>query len=284
MFNVDWRENTITITGGVAQNAQFDTGIPKGALERILFIMVGANNSIGGSGISSYVFTLNGDEWLNVLPTELRALLEFIYSRYGGAAPGSNDLTWPLPLDLFAMLLPPENGIMPQVGLPANTKKVFLIRGNTNLSAGSMEIGWKAPNRDIDYVPYLIGQVINGLVASTNEQRFELNVSQFPCAGFIIDMGTTEFSRIKFFLADENGKTREVFDMKNDHIQMQLQPYSANSITDPVFIPFDYPVIIRPGSYLLINTGAGYDGSQRLVPVMFMPAKKATAPKAASPQ
>lgn len=274
MFGCDFKEATITITGGVVQNIQHDTGIPKGALERIRFIMVGANNGVGGTGIDSYVFSLNGDEWLNILSAELRCLLEFIYSRYGGQIPATTDLTWTLPLDLFAMLLPPEGGVMPQVGLPANTKKVFITKGNASLSAGSSEIGWKRPNREVDYIPYLIGQVINGLAASTNDQRFELNFAQFPCVGLIMDMGTTEFTRIRFFLADKDGKTTEVSDWKNDDIQLNLQPYHVNAVTDPVFLPFDYPVIVYPGSYLLVNTGAGYNATQRIVPVMFMPAPK----------
>lgn len=279
MFGMDFRENTIAITGGAAQNVQFDTGIPKGALERFGFLMTGANNGMAGTGWDSYVFTLNSDEWLNMLPAELRVLFEFIYSRYGGQIPATTDLIWPFPMDLFSMLLPAVGGVTPQVGLPGNSKKVFLLRGNTNLSAGAAEINWKAPNRAIDYVPYLIGQVINGLSASSNDQRFELNLTQFPCVGFIMDMGATEFTRIRFFLADENGKVKEVSDWKNDHLQSHLQPYHVGGATDPLFIPFDYPVIIYPGSYLLCNTGAGYNGTQRIVPVMFAPVKKAEGPK-----
>jgi hypothetical protein len=278
MFGVDFRENTQPITGGVVQNIQFDTGIPKGALERILFIMVGANNSLEGSGIDDYVFTMDGDEWLNIKPAELRALLEFVYSRYGGAAPAANDLTWPIPLDLLGMLLPG----MPAVGLPAKTRKNFLIRGNANLSVGSAEIGWKAASRKIQYVPYLIGQTLAGLVASTPGQRFEFNVMQFPTVGLIIDLGATEFTRIRFFLADDDGKVKEVSDWKRDHILMNLQPYHAGSISDPVFLPFDAPIIIKPGSYLLVDTGAGYTGAQRFVPVQFMEIKEATQSKPAA--
>lgn len=278
MLGIDYRENTIAITGGAVQNAQFDTGIPKSALAAILFIMVGANNSLAGTGIDDYVFSLDGNEWLNIKPAELRCLFEFVYSRFGGAVPATSDLTWVLPLYLLGILLPG----FPSVGLPHSTKKVFLIRGNANLSAGSMEIGWQMPWREIDYVPYLVGQTINGLAASSNDQRFDFNLQQFMTVGFIMDLGATEFTRIRFFLAQEDGTVKEVADWKRDHILMMHQPYHAASISDPVFIFFETPIVIRPGSYLLVNTGAGYDGTQRIVPVQFIPARKATAPKPAA--
>lgn len=278
MLGIDFRENTIAVAGGAAQNIQFDTGIPKGALAALLFIMVGANNSLAGTGIDDYVFSLDGNDWMNMKPTEIRCLFEFVYSRMGGGVPAAADLTWVLPLYLLGMLMPG----FPSVGLPDKTKKVFLIRGNANLSAGSMEIGWKVPDREVDFVPYLVGQTINGLAAASNDQRFELNLQQFDTAGFIMDLGATEFTRVRFFLAGEDGNVREVADWKRDHLLMMHQPYHAATISDPVFIWFDVPIIVRPGSYLLMNTGAGYDGTQRIVPVQFIRAKKATAPKPAA--
>lgn len=278
MFGIDWREDTIAIAGGAAQNINFNTGIPKGALERILLTMVGANNGMAGTGIDDYVYALDGDEWLNVKPAELRVLFEWIYSRYGGAIPATTDLEWPLPLDLFGMLLPGNPG----VGLPAKTRKTFLIRGNANLSAGSAEIGWKSAMRKVEYVPYLIGHTLSGLAASTPSNRYEINIPQFDTVGFIIDLGATEFTRIRFYLADDDGKVREVADWKRGHILMNLQPYHAVSVTDPVFLPFDAPVVVKPGSYFLMDTGAGYDGTQRFVPVQFMKTEAATAAKPAA--
>jgi len=278
MLGIDFRENTVAVTGGAAQNMQFDTGLPKGALQAILWIITGANNSLAGTGIDDYVFSLDGDDWLNIKPAELRCLFEFIYSRHGGAVPATSDLTWVLPLYLLGMLLPGY----PMVGLPENTKKVFLVRGNANLSAGAMEIGWQKAMRQIEYVPYLVGQTINGLAASSNDQRFDLHLQQFETAGFVIDLGSTEFSRLRFFLADQNGNVREVADWKRDHILQMHQPYHAASVSDPVFIFFEAPVVIYPGSYILFNTGAGYDGTQRIVPVQFIPVKKAAAPKPAA--
>lgn len=278
MLGIDFRENTIAITGGAAQNVQFDTGIPKGALAAILWIMTGANNSLAGTGVDDYVYSLDGDEYLNIKPAELRCLFEYVYSRFGGAVPATSDLTWVWPFYLLGHIF--LGGAM--VGLPEKTKKVFLIRGNANLSAGTAEVGWMAAMREIEFCPYLVGQTINGLAASSNDQRFELNLQQFTTAGFIIDLGATEFTRIRFFLAGEDGNVREVADWKRDHILMMHQPYHAASVTDPVFLAFDTNIVIRPGSYLLMNTGAGYDGTQRITPVQFIPKKKATAPKPAA--
>lgn len=271
MLGVDFRDSTEAVAGGAAVDIEFFEGVPKGALSWLLFVAVGANNSIGGSAIDRYISRLDSDEWLDITANEMRAIFDFVYSRFGGVIPATADLTWGIPLELLALLIPG----MGTVGLPSNVEKDVMVRLNANASAGSIQLGWKFAASEPDYMPYFVGKTISGLAAATNDERFEINLQPFPTAGFVIDLGATEFTRVRIFAADPQGRTTEVTDLLRDHILMMHQPFDEAGLTDPILIYFDKPIIFERGSYILFNTGAGYNGTQRMVPLQFVPLKKA---------
>jgi hypothetical protein len=88
----------------------------------------------------------------------------------------------------------------------------------------------------------------------------------------IISWGSTVFTRIRMYNPDENGVVQEIFDVNHDAATALMVPYSTEDLTDPIYLHFGRSITVRPGAYLMVDTGAGYtDGSHRMVPIQFIP-------------
>lgn len=270
IFGHDFRENTETI--GVAQTdpVEFNRGMPAYAIALWTIIAVGANNSLAGSGPTRYQQTLDSELVVDMTPDECRALFEFLYSRMGGIVPATSDLTWVFPLSHLSILAPQlDNGAPPEIGYPAGSDKVFRVQLSGTNTAGSMLLGWKKSPRPVTHSPYMVGRVISGLTANTADQQHLLTLKPLPTAGIIIK-GFANFTRLRLYAADKEGMVQELFDAKTSQILAMLQLYNEQTITDPVFIPFDLPTVLPKGSYILFETGAGYAGTERLTPIQFV--------------
>ncbi len=270
----DWNEKTEAIAAATAgQVIQHSDLMPQFAVALWTFVMAGVNNGVEGTGVEKYRMLLGTAEILNVLAAELRSLLELLYSRFGGAAPATTDLTYPVPFHLLGILfsdLTDAEGIPPEVGLPSNTDKVWQMITTVNSSLGTSTIGWLKSYREPTHVPYLIGHAVTGLTASVNNQPYILPWQALQTAGFILDFGATEFTRLRLYIPDDNKNPVELFDLTRDQALALQQPYSANSITDPFCLIFGRTVVPVKGSYLLIDAGAGINGTQRFVPIQVM--------------
>jgi hypothetical protein len=152
---------------------------------------------------------------------------------------------------------------------------VWRFHGNANLSAGTIQIGWKKSARPVTHSPLMVGRAVSGLTLSTADQRYEINWQPVPTVGMIINGAATSFLRMRLFAAGPDGMAVEIADVRRDHIFQLLDPYDADSITDPYFVPFDVPTVFHKGSYILFETGAGYLASDRIVPIQLVPEGKA---------
>ncbi len=275
IFGMDFRENPIAIIDDQTTPTQFDTGIPKFAIALFTFIMVGADNSFTGTGFGRYQFVIDSDMVIDMTPSETAALFEYIYSRMGGQVPATDALIWDWPFYLLGMLAPLlDGGNYPEVGFPSGSDKVIRFQAGSDADAGSALIGWKKSTREPSHSPLMLGRVISGLTDTSPDQRYEINWQPVPTVGMIIN-GFAHFVRFRLFAADAKGETREVADVLHDHVLQVLDPYNVQSITDPLFIPFDMPTVFAKGSYILFETASSYDGTERLVPVQLVPEKKA---------
>ncbi len=275
IFGMDYRETTEAITAAQTTPVQFDRMMPKIAVALFTFILTGANNSIGGTGPSRYQLSLDNEQVIDMTPGETRALFEYIYSRLGGAVPAAADLTWCWPFYLLALLAPKlDGGAYPEIGLPEGSDKVWRVQMTGSNSNGAHTLGWKKSPNPVTHSPYMVGRVISGLTANTPDQEYEINWPQAPVAGIIIN-GFDHFLRLKLIAADGKGNQVELCDVLNDQILQVLTPYSAQSITDPLYIPFDVPTIFPKGSLIRFNTDTDYDGTERIVPIQFVSEKRA---------
>jgi hypothetical protein len=260
---------------------QFDRAMPKHAISLWTFILTAttaAENGLGGSKIGFYEQALDNELIMQMTPSETRALFEYIYSRMGGAVPATDALIWDWPFYLLAMLAPMlDGGKYPEVGLPGNSDKVWRTGADgaaDGLSVGTFLIGWKKSMREPTHSPLMVGRVLSGMTLSTKGNLYEINWQPVPCVGFVIN-GFAHFDRFKLYAADDKGEVREVADVTHDQVLALLDPYNVQSITDPVFIPLDQPYILNKGSYILFDTGAGYTGTERIVPIQLVPAPNA---------
>ena len=270
----DYREKTEAVAGAAIETVDFSTLMPQMAVAIYTFVLTGVNNGIEGTGIDRYYSFLGTTRHWDMLAAETRALMEFLYSRLGGAAPATTDLTYPIPFHLLAMLildLSDANGVPPEVGLPSNTDKIWQIVTTVNASVGVVTLGWLKSYREPTHIPYFIGHAVTGLSASVNNQPYILPWQALPTAGFISDFGATEFTRIRLYVPDDQRNPVELFDLTRDQALALAQPYSANAITDPFVLAFGRTIVPVKGSYLLIDGGAGINGTQRFVPLQFMP-------------
>lgn len=273
-----WREKTETVAATTLQTIDFSTLMPEYAVSAFTFVVTGANNSFGGAGVDSYLAKLGTGTWLDIKSTELRSLLDAIFSRYGGDTPATADLNWIFPLHLMNILIPDlaVNGQMPEVGLPSDTTKIWQTFLNAvSSSAGGITIGWLKSQRVVTHIPYLQGHAVTGLAASTNNQIYKLPWQPLPTAGFTCSLGATTFSRIRLYNPNEQGVIEEVFDTKREHLLILPSPYMVVTLTDPMMIMFGKTITIRPGAYMMVDGGAGIDGTQRFVPIQFIPVASA---------
>lgn len=270
IFGMEYRETPESIAAAQATPVQFDRMMPKVAVALFTFILSGANNSIAGSGPTRYQLSQDNEQTIDMTPSETRALFEYIYSRLGGSVPATNDLTWCWPFYLLALLAPKiDNGNYPEVGIPAGSDKVWRTQLSGTNSNGDVKLGWKkSPNR-VTHSPLMVGRTISGLSTGA-ECEFPIdNWKKAPVCGIIIN-GFTHFTRLKLVAADKEGNQVQLCDVLSDHILQVLQPYSAMSITDPIFIPFDVPTVFWKGSMLKLTTTGSYDESERIVPIQLV--------------
>jgi hypothetical protein len=270
-----WREKVEAILAATpGQVIDFSTLMPQHAVALFSFVVTGVNNGMGGTGVTKYLSKLGTGTWLDMLVIEVRCLFEFIYSRYGGDVPAAGALNWVMPLHLLNLLIPDlaVGGVMPEVGLPSNSDKIFqFFMDGVNASAGTAILGWIKSYREPTHIPYLQGHAVTGLAAGTNNQNYKLPWQPLPTAGFVTSFGATTFTRIRLYAPNEQGVVEEIFDTKREQLLALPLPYSDLSIVDPIYLNFGRTIIIRPGSYLLVDGGAGIDGTQRFVPVQFIP-------------
>jgi hypothetical protein len=90
-----------------------------------------------------------------------------------------------------------------------------------------------------------------------------------PTCGVIIS-GFSHFSRIRIKAADSKGNLTELCDVTPDQILSVLDAYNVQSITDPIYIPFDVPTIFNKDSVILFTTRNTYDETERIVPVQLV--------------
>ncbi len=191
----------------------------------------------------------------------------------GGAVQATSAAAWEWPFYLLGLLAPMiDNGKYPEVGLPAGSDKVWqTVFTPDAASAATIKIGWKKSSRPVTHTPLMIGRVLSGMTATTLDNLYEVNWQQAPVVGVVIN-GLTHFDRIRVFAADKGGEPRQVADILTATFLLAIMdPYNVQSITDPLFIPFDVPTIMAKGSYILFDTNGSYTGAERIVPVQLVP-------------
>lgn len=269
-FGMFYRETTEAIAAAQATPVQFDRMMPKIAVALFTFILTGANNSIAGTGPSRYQLSQDNEQTIDMTPSETRALFEYIYSRLGGSVPAANDLTWCWPFYLLALLAPKiADGAYPEVGLPEGSDKVWRTQLSGTNSDGTMTLGWKKSPNKVTHSPLLVGRTLSGMTAG---EECEFNIDTWkkaPVCGIIIN-GFAHVDRMKLVAADKEGNQVQLNDVLSAQILQVLQPYSAMSITDPIYIPFDVPTVFWKGSLIKFTLGAAYDGTERIVPVQLV--------------
>jgi hypothetical protein len=280
IFGLEHRKSVELIADGQTNAVEFNRGMPKIAVALFTFLVditAGAPGDeahvgLAGDGIARYVYSMDNEQIIDVTPAELRALFEYIYSRMGGVVPSDDALEWHFPFYLLALLAPKlANGSTPVVGLPAGSDKVV----RWDLSAGgeatesSVRIGWKKSGSPVTHSPLMNGRAISGLNASSTDEEYEINWQPVPTCGVIIS-GFSHFSRIRIKAADSKGNLTELCDVTPDQILSVLDAYNVQSITDPIYIPFDVPTIFNKDSVILFTTRNTYDETERIVPVQLV--------------
>lgn len=268
-----WREKTETIAATTLQTIDVSTLMPRHAVALWTFILTGANNGVGGTGVDRYEMKLGTGLYLQMTAAEMVALLEYLFSRYGGDIPATTDLTWCLPFHLMNILIVDlaANGMLPEVGLPSGSDKIVQAFLNAaNSSAGLLTLGWIKSYREPTHVPFLIGHTVTGLTASVDNQTYKLPWLALPTAGFFITGGSTDFTRIKFYNDNEKGVSEELFDLTYDQILALTQPYLVTDAPGTFPVIFGRTIIPR-NAYIIVNVGAGYAGSERFLPIQFIP-------------
>jgi hypothetical protein len=274
IFGFDYRKSAETILVTQTDPVEFNRGMPKYAVSLFAFVITGTDNALDGAGVDRYELNLDNDLVVSIKPEELRALFEYIYSRMGGEVPAAASLAWHIPWYLLGMLAPKiDNGNYPEVGLPAGTDKVWRVNLNAASDAGSYRIGWKKSAKAPTHSPLIVGRAVSGLAASSLDETYEINWQAFPTVGMIVN-GFSHFDRIRVFAADSKGFTTQLCDITPTMLLELLDPYNVQSITDPVFIPFDVPTVFGKDSYILLDTKNTYDGSERIVPVQLVEEKQ----------
>lgn len=281
IFGTDFRKSPETIGAAQLTPVEFNRGMPKYAIALWTFVVTGANNGIAGTGIFEYEQMIDNDLTISILPAELRALFEYIYSRMGGSVPAAGMLNWHFPFYLLSMLAPKINGgDYPEVGLPAGTDKVWRVNLDPGgaASAGNEFIGWKKSPRPVTHSPLMNGKALSGLNASSPDEQYEINWQPVATCGVIIN-GLSHFSRIRIHAADAKGFTTQLCDITPTQILELMDPYNVQSITDPLYIPFDVPTVFGKDSYILFTTTAGYTGAERIIPVQLVQEEAPAAAK-----
>lgn len=281
IFGMEYRKSPERIADAQTDPVEFNRGMPKIAVALFTFLVgdgtepEGDHVSMGGDGIDRYVLNMDNEQIVDVTPAELRALFEYIYSRMGGAVPAATAKAWHFPFYLLGMLAPKlDNGNYPVVGLPAGSDKVVRWDLNASSEDAPVFIGWKKSSAPVTHSPLMNGRAISGLVASSPDEEYELNWQPVPTVGVIIS-GFAHFDRIRIQAADNAGNLTQLCDVKPDQILAVLDAYNVQSITDPIFIPFDVPTIFNKDSVILFTTLSTYDGTERIVPVQLVPETKA---------
>lgn len=269
-FGMFYRETTETIAAAQATPVQFDRMMPKIAVALFTFVLTGANNSIAGSGPTRYQLSQDNEQTIDMTPSETRSLFEYIYSRLGGSVPAANDLTWCWPFYLLALLAPKiDAGSYPEVGLPDGSDKVWRVQMSGTNSNGLATLGWKKSANKVTHSPLLVGRTLSGMTAG-QECEFPIDTwKKAPVCGIIIN-GFAHVSRMKLVAADTEGNQVQLSDALSDQLLQVLQPYSAMSITDPIYIPFDVPTVFWKGSMIKFTLTGSYDGTERIVPVQLV--------------
>jgi hypothetical protein len=270
-----WRQKTETVAATTLQTIDFSTLMPEHEVGAFTFIVTGANNSFGGSAVDKYLSKLGTGTFLDMQAAEVRTLLEFVDARFGGIEPATNALKWALPFYLMNILIGDLSvgGVMPEVGLPPGTMKIWQTFLNAaNSSAGGITIGWVKSARTVTHIPYFQGYAITGLATSKADQVYKLPWQPLPTSGLVLAWGATVFTRVRLYNPDENGVVQEVFDVQHDNVDALMLPYETEDLVDPIYIHFGRTQTIRPGAYFMLDTGAGYtDGAHRCVPIQFIP-------------
>jgi len=276
IFGTDYRKTPEAVANNDAGPVSFNRGMPKAAVALFMFAVAGTNAAkftLAGSLVTKYQLFLDTELVIDATPAECRALFEYIFSRMGGAVQATSAAAWEWPFYLLGLLAPMiDNGKYPEVGLPAGSDKVWqTVFTPDAASVATIKIGWKKSSRPVTHTPLLIGRVLSGMTLSTLDNLYEVNWQQAPVVGIIIN-GLAHFDRIRVFAADKGGEPRQVADVLTATFLLALMdPYNVQSITDPLFIPFDVPTIMAKGSYILFDTGSGYTGAERIVPVQLVP-------------
>lgn len=272
LFGTDYRKTPETLHDNDAGPISFDRQMPKYAVALFMFATAGdegAGVALAGALIGRYKLFLDSELVIDMTPSETRALFEYIYSRMGGAVPATSAQAWDWPFYLLGMLCPMiDNGKYPEIGLPAGSDKVWQTVNIANAASdATIMIGWKKSSRPVTHTPLLIGRVISGLTLSSDDQVYEINWPKAPVCGMIIN-GLASFDRIRVQAAGPSGDPVQVCDITTaDFLLSILDPYNVQSITDPLFIPFDVPTVFGKGSEIWFKTNGNYDGTERLVPV-----------------
>jgi hypothetical protein len=273
IFGAKYRESIENIGAAQATPLEFNKGIPGLAMALLTFLVTGtaSHNGLGGDGIDRYQIALDSDLIIDMTPSETRAMFEYLYSRMGGQVPATTAVAWDWPFYLLGLLAPMLNGgAAPVVGLPAGTDKLIRLQLNASSAIGTVKLGWAPSAGDVTHSPHIIGRLLSGMTAGANkDSRYEVSWQPIPTVGIIIN-GFNHIDRIRMYPADANGKTSELFDMLHDQILAVLDPYNVQTLTTPLFIPFDVPVIFAKDSYILFDTNAGYDGTERILPVQLV--------------
>lgn len=276
LFGTDYRKTPETVANSQVGPVSFNRGMPKYAVALFMFAITGTNAAkftLAGSLVTRYQLYLDTELVVDMTPDETRALFEYIFSRMGGAVQATSAAAWEWPFYLLGLLAPMiDNGKYPEVGLPASSDKVWNTVYTTDpASVASIVVGWKKSSRPVTHTPLMIGRVLSGLTATSEDQQYDINWPQAPVVGMVIK-GLSHFDRLRVFAADKGGDARQVCDITvADFLLAIMDPYNVQSITDPLFIPFDVPTIMAKGSYILFKTNGSYTGAERLVPIQLVP-------------
>lgn len=275
IFGTDYRKTPETVANNDTGPVSFNRGMPKYAVALFMFAISGTNSAkfaLAGSLLTKYQLYLDTELIIDMTPSETRALFEYIFSRMGGAVQATSATAWEWPFYLLGLLAPMiDNGKYPEVGLPAGSDKVWnKVFTADPASVASIKIGWKKSSRPVTHTPLMIGRVLSGMTSNSLDQLHEVNWPAAPVVGIIIN-GLSHFDRIRIFAADKGGEPRQVCDIVTASFLLAIMdPYNVQSITDPLFIPFDVPTIMSKGSYILFDTNGSYAGTERLVPVQLV--------------
>lgn len=264
----DFLGKTETIAAATADTLIFDKGLPSGPFKRFNFTAVGANNSIAGTGIVKYIVKKNSTVIWDLLPTQLRALLEALISPIGGSVPATSALRYTYPCDL---LVPGGD-----IGFP---RDIYTLETevDTDASAGSLKVGWEFADVNPKLFPRMVREQIGAPASSSAGYDYYTRTGKgIAVLGWILDLvnSTTGIRSIQIFRAThDRGPVEDLGKWAYEEILESQAHYNPEAITTPFFFkPFAKPLDYPEGSYLKIVNGAGSAETDQIVPIELHPA------------